>query len=364
MALAKKKVLIVDDSRSMGKFLTMVINRDPQLEVVGHALDPFEARDLIKRLNPDVLTLDVEMPRMDGITFLRNLMRLRPMPVVMLSSLTAAGAEVTLDALQIGAVDFAVKQQPADNQEMVAYASDIVMRVRNAALSAHRSVSSQAETGDHNAIIGRSMDVKSASPDVHRVIALGASTGGPAAITEIFKSLQLHDSCMVLSQHMPAHFMEAFANRLNTVGSVRVTLARDGDCLRPGTVYVAPGNQHLVVRRKGREIVAFTSDGPRVHDHRPSVDVMFNSVAEAVGASALGVLLTGMGHDGAQGMCAVRRAGGATVAQDEASSVVWGMPGSAVEAGGADTVDTLSGIASLISSVSRRPMVGRAALNA
>lgn len=361
---APRKVLIVDDSKSMGQFLTMILNQDPALDVVGHALDAFEARDMIKQLNPDVLTLDVEMPRMDGITFLRNLMRLRPMPVVMLSSLTAAGAEVTLDALAIGAVDFAVKRHPADDEQMQAYAADIRNRVRHAAMAVPPSSRadvrrSMERSSGHSHLIGRGLSARAASRTLHRVIAVGASTGGPAAVSDVLKSLVIPESCVLLSQHMPAHFMEAYADRLDHSGRSRVVMATDGQVLEPGKVYVAPGDRHIVLRKCEGVLSVRTSDAPKRHDHRPSVDVMFESVAEVLGESALGVILTGMGQDGAEGLCKLRAAGAITVAQDEPSSVVWGMPGSAVRAGGADTVEPLNAIGPLLSDLARRPAATR-----
>lgn len=358
------KVLIVDDSKSMGQFLTMIMGRDARIEVVGHALDPYQARDMIKQLNPDVLTLDVEMPRMDGITFLRNLMRLHPMPVVMLSSLTSEGAEVTLDALAIGAVDFLLKQKPTNADDMTAYAQRICDTVCNAARSTSHvgtkpgaKATSPHRTSVQLGLIGRSQSARPASNTLHRVVAIGASTGGPAAVSDLLETLELSDSCGVLSQHMPPHFMAAYAQRLDHVGSAHVVVPADGDLLQPGNLYVAPGDRHLLVRRHNGALRAFLSDGPKVQDHRPAVDVMFKSVADAVGASSVGVLLTGMGQDGAEGLCCIRRTGGLTIAQDEASSVVWGMPGSAVKAGGVDLVEPLGAIGSLVSDLAKRRSV-------
>lgn len=354
----KRKVLVVDDSRSMGQFLTAVLNKDPDLQVVGQAFDPFEARDMIKKINPDVLTLDVEMPRMDGITFLRNLMRLHPMPVVMLSSLTSAGAEVTLDALALGAVDFAVKRHPGTPEGMEAYARDIRSRVRAAALV--DKPATEVKSSDHKRWVAGMLATPAASADVHRVIAIGASTGGPAALGDVFGSLDLADSCAVISQHMPSHFMNAFARRLDTLGSCHVKEAEEGEVLMPGTAYVAPGDKHLTVCRKGLHLHALISDEAKRNDHRPSVDVMYESVARAVGSSAVAVLLTGMGVDGAAGMELVKRRGGLTVAQDEASSVVWGMPGSAVRDGSVDAVLSLGAIAPLINEISKCSLTSRA----
>ncbi len=354
----KFKVLVVDDSQAMRGFLQMILSQDPALEVVGLAQDPYEARELIKRRAPDVITLDVEMPRMDGITFLKNLMRLRPIPVVMLSSLTAAGAEITLDALAIGAIDFVLKQQPEQGDAMKAYANDICTRVRNAAATVAgppAPVASVSLSQKQRELVAQSRPVPAASGTVHRVIALGASTGGPVAVTEVLSNLRLDGSCVVLSQHMPGHFMAAYAQRLDRTCPGQVVTAQDGAVLQPGVVYVAPGDRHLLVRRRHGELQLATSSSPKVNDHRPSVDVMFESVADTVGPATIGVLLTGMGNDGASGMCRIRERGGVTVAQDESTSVVWGMPGSAVRAGGADTVEPLGAIGALVSELGRGP---------
>ncbi|MFK7887650.1 MAG: chemotaxis response regulator protein-glutamate methylesterase [Gammaproteobacteria bacterium] len=340
--MSKKKVLIVDDSQAVCRFLEMVLGQEPTLEVVGYALDPFEAREKIKQTNPDVLTLDVEMPRMDGITFLRNLMRLHPMPVVMLSSLTTAGAEVTLDALDIGAVDFAVKRHPKTTEEMEDYANDIRERVRNAAASVAAVTSplssSAVSSKNFSTLTQKIRQSPPASQSVHRVVAIGASTGGPGAILELVEGLDLRSSCAVLSQHMPQHFMEPFAHRIALAGGCEARIAIDGETLKPGIIYVAPGDRHLTFLRAAGELCAAIDDGPACNDHRPSVDVMFDSVAKVVGASAVGVILTGMGRDGADGLARMRGAGALTIAQDEATSVVWGMPGSAVRVDGADGV--------------------------
>ncbi|MFK8017197.1 MAG: chemotaxis response regulator protein-glutamate methylesterase [Gammaproteobacteria bacterium] len=337
----RKSVLIVDDSKAMCQFLTEVLSRHPELRVVGYALDAFDARDQIKRLNPDVLTLDVEMPRMDGVTFLRNLMRLRPMPVVMLSSLTARGAEVTLDALSVGAVDFLVKRHPGSAAELAAYADDIRRCVRTAADAQVGGQAGKIAAKDHPQYAtwaGKLRRSRAASKSLHRVVALGASTGGPNAIAEVIKTMSLANSCVLLSQHMPERFMPAFAQRLNSVGKLNACVAEQGQTLKPGHIYVAPGDRHLEVLRRGSELCAQISEQDKCSGHRPSVDVMFRSVAKVVGNASIGLLLTGMGRDGADGMKALHDSRALTFAQDEVSSAVWGMPGSAVSMGAVDGV--------------------------
>ncbi|MFK8031510.1 MAG: chemotaxis response regulator protein-glutamate methylesterase [Gammaproteobacteria bacterium] len=334
------RVLIVDDSKAVGKFLTDVLSSDPAIKVVGHALDPFEARDMIKTMRPDVLTLDVEMPRMDGITFLKNLMRLRPMPVVMLSSLTAAGAEVTLNALSIGAVDFLVKRHPGGGDELNEYAQEIVTVVKNAVKAKLGAVSNQRlATFTHPDFNGWIQKVKingRVNSNISRVVAIGASTGGPEAIRQVLENLKAADCAVVLSQHMPKRFMGPFAARLDSISSFSFAEAGHNEKLLPGHGYVAPGDQHLQFRRKNDDIISCLSDAPKCNGHRPAVDVMFRSLCDTVGASSIGVLLTGMGNDGANGMKAMHDIGCLNIVQDERSSAVWGMPGRAVGLGAVD----------------------------
>lgn len=353
------RVLVVDDSKSIGAFLTEVLSADPELHVVGHALDPYEARTMIKTLDPDVLTLDVEMPRMDGVTFLRNLMRLRPMPVVMLSSLTSAGAEVTLDALAIGAVDFMVKRQPKNRGELDAYTQAIVERVKNAATArltgggAAQAPSPAASTKAVQSSVWSKQLRKSkrASNRVNRVLALGASTGGTEALRTVLESFYATDITVLLVQHMPERFMAPFANRLNTFSRFDVTEAEHLSALEPGHVYVAPGDKHLTVRQHEGELISRLTDEAPCSGHRPSVDVLFNSVAQCVGGAAVGALLTGMGSDGAVGLLNMREAGAVTLVQDQKTSAVWGMPGSAVRCGAAMAELPLTAIAPTLQSI-------------
>ncbi len=322
--MSRIKVLIVDDSALVRQMLSDLISEDPDFEVVGTAPDPFVARDKIKVLHPDVLTLDVEMPRMDGLKFLENLMRLRPMPVVMVSSLTQKGAEITLQALELGAIDFVAKPTVGVSEGLAGSAVELREKLRVAARSNPR-VREQDAVQKPRPPLG----LRFATTD--RLIAIGASTGGTEAIRAVLQQLSADCPAVVIAQHIPPAFSQPFAERLNRHSALAVSEAEDGQEIRPGHAYVAPGDDHLEVRRSGARWVCQVSRTPPVNRHRPSVDVLFNSVAENCGANASGFLLTGMGMDGARGLLAMREAGCFTLAQDEASSVVWGMPGAAVK---------------------------------
>ncbi len=346
----KIRVLVVDDSALMRQMITAMLERQPDMEVVGAAADPYAARDLIKALNPDVLTLDLEMPRMDGLTFLSNLMRLRPMPVVMVSSLTERGADVTLRALELGAVDYVPKANLGAAGQLDAFSETLVGKVRAAARA---RVGSGGGTGRREVPVGRVRQQMSApahrgSTEAATLVAIGASTGGTEAIRKLLAELPADAPAIVIAQHIPAAFSGPFAERLDRQVAMSVCEAGHGQEILPGHVYVAPGSHHLEVgRRKGR-LSCRLSDKPPVNRHRPSVDVLFRSVAEVVGGSATGVLLTGMGADGAQGLLEMRAAGAPTCAQDEATSVVWGMPGEAVTLGAASVVLPLPEISAWI----------------
>ncbi len=348
----RARVLIVDDSALMRRLLTEILGAAPDLEVVGTAPDPFVARDKIKALEPDVLTLDVEMPRMDGLKFLANLMRLHPMPVVMVSSLTEKGADVTLEALALGAVDFVSKPKIDQARGLEACAEEVVAKVRAAAgarvHSRDRAVTAstlQVETKlSADAVLGRSV-VRGHFRTTDRIIAIGASTGGTEAIREVLDRMPADAPGILISQHIPEAFSGPFARRLDTTSPMSVREAEHGQQVLPGHVYLAPGHSHLLLRRNGAQYVCELSDGPPVNRHRPSVDVMFRSVAQSAGSNAVGVILTGMGADGAQGLLEMREHGARTLAQDQASSVVWGMPGEAVKRGAAEAVLPLSQMA-------------------
>ncbi|MFK7862345.1 MAG: chemotaxis response regulator protein-glutamate methylesterase [Granulosicoccus sp.] len=341
MLSRKIKVLIVDDSLALCKFLEKIFLRDPELEVTGYALDAFEARDMIKLHNPDVITLDVEMPRMDGLTFLKNLMRLHPMPVVMLSSLTAAGAAVTLDALQVGAVDFMVKRHPGSDQELAFYEAEIVDRVKQAGkvqVLSPGATLKQKPLPDLSVFKSKLRAGKRLNAQLSKIVAIGSSTGGPEALRQLLTGFDSSGSALMFAQHMPERFMEPFAQRLNSWSSFDIRVAKNGEQIRAGRGYVAPGDMHLELVNSGGRLTCLTRKTDAVQGHRPSVDVLFNSVADGAGKAGVGVLLTGMGEDGALGLKAMRLAGALTIVQDEKSSAVWGMPGRAYELGGADGV--------------------------
>ncbi len=323
------RVLIVDDSALVRRILTQALDSDPEIEVVGTAPDPFVARDKIKQLNPDVITLDIEMPRMDGITFLKNLMRLRPMPVVMVSTLTQHGADSTLKALALGAVDYVGKPQADISEKLGEYAEELVTKVKSAANSKPRGLRVEPPARIERfapATVGR------------RLVVLGASTGGTQAVREVLEVLPASAPPIVIAQHIPSAFSKPFADRLNQHTAITVCEAEDGMRIQHGHAYIAPGDRHLGVGRSGPDWVCQIHEGKRVSRHRPSVDVLFLTAARHVGKNAIGVLLTGMGDDGAKGLKAMHDAGASTMAQDEATSVVWGMPGAAVRLGAADQV--------------------------
>lgn len=349
------KVLIVDDSALMRALLTEIIGNEPDLQVVGSAPDPLVAREMIKTLNPDVLTLDVEMPRMDGLDFLRRLMRLRPMPVIMISSLTERGSQVTLQALEIGAVDFVPKPKVDLGSGLAAYADEICEKIR-AAVGARLRIS----TSSVSSAVGRpsSSARSSAVPSSgvggigpvnsrlaqDKVIFIGASTGGTEAIKDVLMGLPQDCPPILMVQHMPEAFTPSFAKRLDTCCQMHVKEAEDGERVRPGVAYLAPGHSHLFIRKAGGGFVCNLSQDEPVNRHRPSVDVLFQSAAEELGRRALGVILTGMGKDGARGMLAMRQAGAWTVGQDQASCVVYGMPREAAAVGAVEEVASLQDI--------------------
>jgi len=329
------RVLIVDDSALVRTILSRALDSDPEIEVVGTAPDPFVARDKIKQLNPDVITLDIEMPRMDGITFLKNLMRLRPMPVVMVSTLTQHGADATLKALALGAVDYVGKPTADISEKLSEYAEELITKVKSAATSRPRTL--RVEPAPR---IERFTPAASGG----RLVIMGASTGGTQAVREVLEVLPATAPPIVIAQHIPSSFSKPFAERLNQHSAMTVCEAEDGMRIKPGHAYIAPGDRHLGVGRSGLEWVCQVHDGKSVNRHRPSVDVLFLTAAKHVGKNGIGVLLTGMGDDGARGLKALHDAGAQTMVQDEATSVVWGMPGSAVRLGASDQVLPLGDI--------------------
>jgi len=329
------RVLVVDDSAIVRKILTDTLSGQPDLEVVGTAPDPYVARDKILALQPDVLTLDIEMPRMDGLTFLKKLMHFRPMPVIVISSLAQASCQTAMQALTLGAVEVLAK--PGGPYSVGELRTELANKIRAAAVSRVRCA---AVPASHNA--PPHLQLGRLAPST--VIAIGASTGGTEAIAQILSQLPPGTPGTVITQHIPAGFSRAFANRLDQMCPLQVKEAENGDTLVPGRVLVAPGDLHMVLRTAVDGYQVLVKTGPRVCYQRPSVDVMFSSVVEAVGARAVGVLLTGMGSDGAQGLLKMHHAGAYTIAQDESTCVVFGMPREAIRAGAADRVVPLPGI--------------------
>jgi two-component system chemotaxis response regulator CheB len=356
----KIRVLVVDDSAVMRQLLTEILCSDPDIEVVGTAPDPYVAREKIKLLNPDVLTLDVEMPRMDGLAFLRNLMRLRPMPVVMCSSLTQHGAAVAFDALSLGAIDFVAKPMIDVAHGIRDAAQEIISKVKMAAHAQVRPlVDAPAlivkDRHDAGAVLPkRSAPTHFATTD--RIIAIGASTGGTEAIKQVLAQLPSDIPGIVIAQHIPKAFSGPFAQRMDANSLLNVCEARDGQPILAGHVYIAPGDAHLLVVRNGARYQCHLSDGELVNRHRPSVDVLFRSVAQSAGRNSIGVMLTGMGRDGAEGLKEMREAGASTIAQDEASSVVWGMPGAAWQIGAVQSLHALHSIAARIVDLASTPV--------
>jgi two-component system chemotaxis response regulator CheB len=335
------RVLIVDDSEVMRRILADHLARDGEIEVVGAAANPYVARDMIPRLEPDVLTLDVQMPGMDGLTFLEKLMRARPMPVVMVSSFTREGCETTLRALELGAVDFVAKPElGSDGSDGL---SELVEKIKGAAGARPRPARA---TGVRR---GEASRAPALGPTVamapRLLVAVGASTGGTQAIREILMAMPADGPPLLIVQHMPRRYTRAFAERCNSDCAIRVREAEDGAEVVPGQALIAPGDHQMTLDREGVRHIVRVGPGPAVNGHRPSVDVLFRSVAETVGSGAVGVLLTGMGADGARGLLAMKRARAGTIAQDEATSVVFGMPGEAIALGAADHVLPLSRIA-------------------
>ncbi len=334
------RVLVVDDSALIRSLMRELLGSQPDIEVVGMAPDPHVARELIKQLNPDVITLDVEMPRMNGLDFLEKLMRLRPMPVVMVSSLTEQGSEVTLKALELGAVDFITKPRLGVAEQFPELAREISDKIRAAARARIRRHGLGATPSNQpRPIAGHVFGT------TEKLLCIGASTGGTEALKEVLCSMPADAPGMLITQHMPESFTRSFAERLNGLSAMTVKEAAHNERVLPGHAYVAPGHSHLRVKKGGAYYYTELSQDAPVNRHRPSVDVLFHSAAEALGSNALGVLLTGMGKDGAAGLLAMRQAGAYTFAQDEASCVVFGMPRAAIDMGAAMEVLPLQDIA-------------------
>jgi two-component system, chemotaxis family, protein-glutamate methylesterase/glutaminase len=339
------RVLVIDDSALMREMISTMLSSDPEIEVVGAVPDPIVAREKIKQLNPDVLTLDVEMPRMDGISFLEKVMALRPMPVVMISSLTQEGAEATMRALELGAVDFIAK--PAVNLQsgLMAKQEEIVAKVKSAARA---RVQKRAPLPTDGAALKRPANYSS----TEKIILIGASTGGVEALHHVILQMPSDSPAILITQHMPEQFTASFARRLDNAAQIRVSEAKDGERVLPGHAYIAPGDRHLRLGRSGANYICSVKGTERVSGHCPSVDVLFHSAAEAAGKNSIGVILTGMGKDGADGLLAMRKNGAHTLGQDEPSCVVYGMPKVANEVGAVEAELPLTKIAQEIINLS------------
>ena len=337
------KVLVVDDSALIRKLLTEIINTQTGMEVVGVAPDPYVAREMIKALNPDVLTLDVEMPKMDGLNFLEKLMRLRPMPVVMISTLTETGSEITLRALELGAVDYISKPKVDISRSLEGYAQEIAEKIRVASVARIRRLPAhEGEQKPRAPLLGN-------IGGTEKVLIIGASTGGTEAIKDFLEQMPPDSPGILIAQHMPEMFTKSFADRLNRVcPKLTVVESTGGERVLPGHVFVAPGHSHLLLAKEGANYVTRLNQDPPVNRHRPSVDVLFSSAAKSAGRNAIGVILTGMGKDGAAGMLEMKHAGAYNFAQDEASCVVFGMPKEAIAHGGVDEVAPLHELPGLV----------------
>lgn len=343
----KIKVLCIDDSSLIRRIMTQMINEQPDMEMVATAPDPLIARDLIKKHNPDVLTLDVEMPRMDGLEFLEKLMRLRPMPVVMISSLTSKGSDVTLSALELGAVDFISKPQMDLQNSLAQYSEQIADKIR---------VAATAHVRRHGTVSAVPRISQPARAWQRKIIAIGSSTGGTEALRQVLGPMPADTPPIVIAQHMPAGFTRSFAERLNHLCQLTVKEAEEGERLLTNHAYIAPGGQHMEIKRSTSGYVVSLNDNEPINRHRPSVDALFASVAHYAGKNAIGAILTGMGNDGAAGLLAMRQAGAWTLAQSERTCVVFGMPREAIALGGACEIADLEQIGQqLLDSAAAQP---------
>lgn len=341
----KIRVIVVDDSALVRSLLAEIINRQSDMECIGTANDPLIAREMIRELNPDVITLDVEMPRMDGIDFLGRLMRLRPMPVLMISTLTERGAEVTLKALELGAVDFVAKPRVGLSSGLNELAGQIVDKIRVASVAHVRRIQRDPAIGGNAAPVSLPSAGLLGRLSTEKLIFIGASTGGTEAIKEVLVHMPADSPAIVITQHMPPGFTTSFAARLNGLCQITVKEAVNGERILPGHAYIAPGGTQFHISRSGANYVAVVDDGPPVNRHKPSVEVLFKSAAAVVGRNAFGIMLTGMGNDGAAAMREMKDAGSYNYAQDEASCIVFGMPREAIAHGAADEILPLTQIA-------------------
>lgn len=338
--MKKIRVLIVDDSAIVRKIFSEELSKFPDIEIVGTAPDPFVARNKIISLRPDVITLDIEMPRMDGLTFLKKLMKHYPLPVIIVSSLTPKGGELTLEAMDIGAVE--VIGKPGGSYTVGDMSAQLAEKIR--AASKVRMVT-PPRRGSEESASASSKPIKALAKTSNKVIAIGASTGGTEALKAVLTRMPLNSPGVLVVQHMPAKFTTAFAERLNGLCQITVKEARNNDSVNPGGALIAPGNFHMILRRSGSRYYVEVKDGPMVHHQRPAVDVLFKSTAQYAGSNSIGAILTGMGSDGAQGLLEMKHAGAKTIVQDEKSCVVFGMPKEAIKLGAADKVVSLDQMA-------------------
>nr|WP_320193575.1 chemotaxis response regulator protein-glutamate methylesterase [uncultured Desulfobacter sp.] len=341
------KVLVVDDSAVVRKVFKEQLSRHPGITVIDTAPDPYIARDKIVRLKPDVITLDIEMPRMDGITFLKKLMKYYPLPVIIVSSLSTKGSHLAMEALAIGALEVMAKPNNAYS------VGDVSVQLAEKIRAVHAAKLPWREKQQNSK---KQTKIVSISPDknTNKIIAIGASTGGAEAIKNVLTQMPKDAPGIVVVQHMPAQFTKSFAGRLNELCSMRVKEAENGDPVTTGTVLIAPGNYHMLLKRTGTKYFVTVKTGPLVHYQRPAVDVLFRSVARLAGANAVGIILTGMGKDGAQGLLEMKQAGAITIAQDENSSVVYGMPKAAERIGAVDYIEDIHNIAAKTCSCVKR----------
>ncbi len=352
--MKKISVIVIDDSALIRKLLTEIINTQPDMEVIGAAPDPLVAREMIRTLNPDVLTLDVEMPKMDGLEFLEKLMRLRPMPVVMVSTLTERGSDITFRALELGAVDFVAKPKMDIRHGLEAYTDEIAGKIRTASRARVRRLPPVAVVGNgagETAGTGAGGAVRAPHHyglSTEKLIIIGASTGGTEAIKDVLVNLPPDCPGILIAQHMPEGFTRSFAERLDRLCKIRVKESEGGERVLPGHAYIAPGHSHLLLKKSGANYMTELSQADPVNRHRPSVDVLFQSAAQCAGKNAVGVILTGMGKDGAAGMLDMRHAGAYNLAQDEDSCVVFGMPREAIAIGAVDEIVPLRAMADRI----------------
>ncbi|EWH10055.1 chemotaxis response regulator protein-glutamate methylesterase [Catenovulum agarivorans DS-2] len=355
VVVRKFRVLIVDDSELMRQLLTQILRSHDELEVVGAAEDPYQAREKVKQLNPDVLTLDIEMPKMNGIAFLRNLMRLRPMPVVMISTLTEKGAPASLTALELGALDYIAKPATTELAKLTQFGQEVCQKVVHAAKSKETMLRLIA-SNKQQATAPKQSNQTSYLFKPGYIIAIGASTGGTEAIKRVVCDLPANMPPIVITQHMPAMFATSFAHRLDAMSHMKVYEAKDQQKITSGCIYLAPGDKHMLVEKRAGDYYCCLDDSEPVNRHKPSVEVLFNSIAQLGSKKALGVMLTGMGADGAQAMLNMRMAGQMTLAQDEKTSVVWGMPGAAYKVGATDNLLPLQKIGPALIKLLSRPV--------